>query len=134
MTDLPEIELIVIGGGPGGYGAAFHAADKGMKVTLVDAGKKPGGNCLYVRCIPSKALLHTAKLITDVHDATELRLHFEKPRIDVDGVRNYWIKVVNTLSNNLLGMCKSRNVEFVNARATFMDSHTIQLDNGDRQS
>src|SRR5260370_12985163 len=130
MADSPETELIVIGGGPGGYAAAFHAADKGMKVTLIDAGKKPGGTCLHVGCIPSKALLHTAKLITDVRDATELGLHFEKPRIDVDGVRNYWIKVVNPLSNNLLAMCKGRNVEFVNARATFLDSHAIQLDNG----
>ncbi|MFL5244415.1 MAG: dihydrolipoyl dehydrogenase [Gemmataceae bacterium] len=130
MAEILETELIVVGGGPGGYGAAFHAADKGMKVTLVDAGKKPGGTCLHVGCIPSKALLHTAKLITDVRDSAELGLHFEKPRIDVEGVRNYWIKVVSTLANNLLGMCKTRNVEYVNARATFIDSHTIQLDNG----
>src|SRR5689334_2805720 len=105
MPETLETELIVIGGGPGGDGAAFHAADKGMKVTLVDAAKKPGGTCLHVGCIPSKALLHTAKLITDVRDSAELGLHFEKPRIDIEGVRNYWIKVVSTLANNLLGMC-----------------------------
>jgi dihydrolipoamide dehydrogenase len=130
MADVIETELIVVGGGPGGYAAAFHAADKGMKVTLIDAAKKPGGTCLHVGCIPSKALLHAAKLITDVQDADKLGLHFAKPRIDVAGVRNHWMSVVNTLSSNLLSMCKARNVEFVNARAKFLDSQTLQLDDG----
>jgi dihydrolipoamide dehydrogenase len=132
IADSSETQLIVIGGGPGGYAAAFHAADKGMKVMLIDAAKKPGGTCLHVGCIPSKALLHTAKMMTDVRDAAELGLHFEKPRIDLDGVRNHWMKIVTTLANNLLAMCKTRGVEYVNARATFVDSHTIQLDNGAR--
>jgi dihydrolipoamide dehydrogenase len=130
MAEAPETELIVLGGGPGGYAAAFHAADKGMQVALIDAGKKPGGTCLHVGCIPSKALLHVAKLITDTHDSAELGVHFDKPRIDVNGVRNHWMNVVGKLANNLLSMCKMRNVEFVNARAAFVDSHTLRLDDG----
>jgi dihydrolipoamide dehydrogenase len=134
MAEVSETQLLVIGAGPGGYAAAFHAADKGMKVTLVDASKKPGGTCLHVGCIPSKALLHAAKLITDARDSAELGVHFDKPRIDVNGVRNHWMTIVNKLSTNLLSMCKMRNVEFVNARATFVDSHTVQLDNGAQRS
>jgi dihydrolipoamide dehydrogenase len=133
MPEIHETELIVLGGGPGGYAAAFHAADKGMQVTLIDAGKKPGGTCLHVGCIPSKALLHAAKLITDARDSAELGIHFEKPRIDIAGVRNHWMNVVGKLANNLLSMCKMRNVEFVNARATFLDSHTLQLDDGSKR-
>jgi dihydrolipoamide dehydrogenase len=133
MADIPETELIVLGGGPGGYAAAFHAADKGMRVTLIDAAKKPGGTCLHVGCIPSKALLHTAKLITDTRDSADLGIHFDKPRIDVDGVRSHWMNVVGKLANNLLAMCKMRNVTFVSARGTFVDSHTLQLDDGSQR-
>jgi dihydrolipoamide dehydrogenase len=133
MAEIPETELIVLGGGPGGYAAAFHAADKGMQVALLDAGTKPGGTCLHVGCIPSKALLHVAKLITDTRDSAELGVQFEKPRIDVNGVRNHWMNIVGKLANNLLSMCKMRNVEFVQARATFLDSHTLQLDDGSKR-
>ncbi|HKI35764.1 MAG TPA: dihydrolipoyl dehydrogenase [Gemmataceae bacterium] len=132
MADTIESELVVLGAGPGGYGAAFLAADKGMKVTLIDAGEKPGGTCLHVGCIPSKALLHTAKLITDVRDAAHFGLDFGPPKIDLGGVRGQWQKVVATLSTNLLGLCKSRKVEFVHARARFADSRTVQLDDGRR--
>jgi dihydrolipoamide dehydrogenase len=132
MADITESELVVIGAGPGGYAAAFLAADKGMKVTLIDAGEKPGGTCLHVGCIPSKALLHTAKLITDAREAAHFGLHFDPPKIDLGGVRGQWQKVVSTLSTNLLGLCKTRKVEFVHARARFADGHTLQLDNGRR--
>src|SRR6266545_2808073 len=113
MPDVTEHELVVLGAGPGGYAAAFHAADKGMKVTLIDAAERPGGTCLHVGCIPSKALLHAAKLITDTRDAAKLGLHFEPPRIDVDGVRNHWIKVVEGLAKGLVGLCKRRKVQTV---------------------
>ena len=94
-------ELVVLGAGPGGYAAAFLAADKGMKVTLIDAGEKPGGTCLHVGCIPSKALLHAAKLITDAREAAHFGLHFGPPKIDLGGVRGQWQKVVDTLAGNL---------------------------------
>src|ERR1700704_3134117 len=106
MPEAKESELVVVGAGPGGYAAAFLAADKGMKVTLIDAGARPGGACLHVGCIPSKALLHVAKLITDTRDTEHLGLHFEPPKIDVTGVRGYWMKVVDTMAKNLLDLCK----------------------------
>src|SRR5580704_13644965 len=106
MAEVIETQLVVLGAGPGGYAAAFLAADKGMKVTLIDGRERPGGTCLHVGCIPSKALLHTAKLITDVRDAKELGLDFGAPKVDIAGVRGYWMKVVDTLSKNLAMMCK----------------------------
>jgi dihydrolipoamide dehydrogenase len=133
MAEVAESELVVIGAGPGGYAAAFLAADKGMKVTLIDAAERPGGACLHVGCIPSKALLHAAKLITDARDAKACGVHFAPPRIDVAGVRGYWMKVVDTLAKNLTELVKRRKVEFIHARAGFADSQTLQLDNGTRR-
>src|SRR5262249_13326483 len=88
--------------------------------------------CLHVGCIPSKALLHAAKLITDTRDAAHLGLHFEPPKIDINGVRGFWMKVVDTLSKNLVGMCKTRKVDLVRARARFADGSTLQPDDGRR--
>jgi dihydrolipoamide dehydrogenase len=130
MPDIIENDLVIIGAGPGGYAAAFLAADKGMKVTLIDARDKPGGTCLHVGCIPSKALLHVAKLITDVRDAKDLGVEFGQPKIDITGVRNYWFKVVEGLAKNLAGMAKQRKVELINARAQFEDSRTLRLSDG----
>src|SRR4051794_20710926 len=110
MPDVIETEILVLGGGPGGYGAAFHAADRGAKVTLVDAAARPGGTCLHVGCIPSKALLHVAKLITDARDGDALGLHFEPPKVDVPAVRNHWMSVVDKLAQGLVGLCKRRKV------------------------
>src|SRR5436190_14551095 len=104
MADITETQLLVLGAGPGGYAAAFLAADKGMKVTLIDARERPGGTCLHVGCIPSKALLHVAKLVTDVRDAKDTGITFGPPTVDIAGVRNYWVKVVDGLSKNLAGM------------------------------
>ena len=132
MADVGENELVVVGGGPGGYAAAFLAADKGMSVTLIDEASKLGGTCLRVGCIPSKALLHTAKLITDARDAAPFGVTFGEPKIDVAGVRKHWLKVVDTLSGGLAGLCKKRGVKHVNARAQFADGQTLQLSNGER--
>src|SRR5436305_313443 len=87
MADVIDTQLVVLGAGPGGYAAAFLAADRGMKVTLVDAAARPGGTCLHVGCIPSKACLHAAKLITDARDAPHFGVKFGPPEIDVNGVR-----------------------------------------------
>jgi dihydrolipoamide dehydrogenase len=130
MPEIVESELVVIGAGPGGYAAAFLAADKRMKVTLIDAAEKPGGACLHVGCIPSKALLHAAKLITDAREGEHMGLHFEPPRIDIAGLRGFKEKIVETLSRNLVELCKRRQVELVRARAAFVDSHTLKLDDG----
>ncbi len=133
MADVAESELLVIGGGPGGYASAFLAADRGMKVTLVDAGPRPGGTCLHIGCIPSKALLHAAKLVTDARDAAQFGIQFAPPKIDINGVRGHWQKVVDGLSKNLLELCKRRKVEFVQSRATFVDSQTVQLAGGSQR-
>jgi len=130
MADTKETQLLVLGAGPGGYAAAFLAADKGVKVTLVNADERLGGTCLQVGCIPSKALLHAAKLITDTRDTAHLGLQFAPPKIDVNGVRNHWIKVVDTMSKNLAFLCKARKVEYVNGRGKFLDSQTLQVNDG----
>jgi dihydrolipoamide dehydrogenase len=127
MPDTKETQLLVLGAGPGGYAAAFLAADKGMKITLVDAGPRPGGTCLNVGCIPSKALLHGAKLITDARDAKPFGVEFAPPKIDVAGVRNHWMKVVDTMSKNLAFLCKARKVDFVSGTGKFLDGQTVQV-------
>jgi len=133
MPETIETDLAIIGAGPGGYSAAFLAADRGMRVSLVDAGEKPGGTCLHVGCIPSKALLHTAKLITDVREADALGVHYEPPKIDIAGVRGYWHKVVDGLAKNLAELAKRRKVELVSSRAIIEDSHTLKLSDGSRR-
>jgi dihydrolipoamide dehydrogenase len=133
MPDVVESDLVVIGAGPGGYAAAFLAADKGMKVTLIDASEKLGGTCLLIGCIPSKALLHAAKLITDVRDGEVWGIHFGKPKIDVAALRNQGNKIVDNFAKNLMELSKRRKVEVVRARAVFTDSQTLELDNGSRR-
>lgn len=124
-------DLAVIGSGPGGYAAAFLAADKGMKVTLIDAADKLGGACLHVGCIPSKALLHAAKLVTEARDAATWGIHFQPPKIDVDTLRKHEFKIVDTLAKNLMDLCKRRKVDFINARATFTGSTSLRLSSKD---
>ena len=87
MADVREVHLLVIGGGPGGYPAALHAADHGLKVALVDEDAKLGGVCLNRGCIPSKALLHVAKLIREAHEAAEWGVTFDEPKIDLEKLR-----------------------------------------------
>src|SRR5262245_10008032 len=132
MPDVLDTQLLVLGAGPGGYAAAFLGADKGMKVTLVDASERLGGTCLQVGCIPSKALLHAAKLITDVRDAAHVGVTYGPPQINVDGVRGHWMKVVDTLTKNLGGLAKARKVNHVRARGTFVDGRTVEVEGGTR--
>ena len=96
---LDKIKLAVLGAGPGGYAAAFLAADLEMDVTLIDKEKNPGGVCLYRGCIPSKALLHVAKLINETEEAKEWGLEFSKPKINLDRLREWKNEVVIYYSN-----------------------------------
>ncbi|HZU36729.1 MAG TPA: dihydrolipoyl dehydrogenase [Gemmataceae bacterium] len=130
MPETVPTQLLVLGGGPGGYAAAFHAADRGLKVTLIDAQERPGGTCLYVGCIPSKAVLHAAKLITDAREAGHAGLTFAPPKIDINGVRGHWMKVVDTLTGSLARLCKVRKVDYVQGRGRFVDPLTVQVDGG----
>src|SRR6516165_4438163 len=130
MADIHETDLAVLGAGPGGYAAAFLAADKGMQVTLVDAMAKPGGICLHAGCIPSKALLHAAHLLTLAHDASAWGITFSSPRIDLDALRGKKDKIVDTMASNLAELVKRRKVNWISTRARFEDAHTLALDNG----
>jgi dihydrolipoamide dehydrogenase len=119
--------LLVIGGGPGGYAAAFYAADLGMNVTLVDMEKNPGGVCLYRGCIPSKALLHVAKLINEAKEAKNWGVDFGEPKIDIDQLRAFKNKVVNQLTGGLGVLTKQRKINFVQGRAAFTSSNSVMV-------
>lgn len=119
--------LVVIGAGPGGYPAAFHAADHGYQVTLVNAEPKPGGVCLQRGCIPSKALLHLAKLIQETKDAAHHGITFAAPQIDLDGIRKFKNQVIDNLSGGVAQLTKARKINLIQARATFVNSTTIKL-------
>ncbi len=124
MTDT---NLVVIGAGPGGYAAAFLAADKGIPVTLVSDESQLGGVCLQRGCIPSKALLHLAKLISETHEAKAWGLDFGEPQIDLDQLRNWKSDVVRKMTGGLTQLCRQRGVHFVTGRARFTDSQTIAV-------
>lgn len=113
--------VAVVGAGPGGYAAAFRAADFGLDVTLIDPEAAPGGVCLYRGCIPSKALLHVAKLVEDAAAAGEFGVVFEKPTIDVERVRAWKDQVVAQLTGGLAALAKARAVRHVRGRATFSE-------------
>ena len=126
-----QTELLVLGGGPGGYPAAFEAADHGMKVLLVDEGARPGGVCLNRGCIPSKALLHIAKLINESHEASEWGLTFSSPKIDLAKMRDFKNGVITKLSGGITELSKVRGVKLVAARGTFLDANTVELKHAD---
>lgn len=126
--------LVVIGAGPGGYAAAFFAADMGMNVTLVDLEKNPGGVCLFRGCIPSKALLHIAKLINEAKEAKEWGIDFGEPKIDIDKLRNFKNKVVTKLTGGLGVLSKQRKINFVQGRAKFINSSSINVEKIDGTS
>jgi dihydrolipoamide dehydrogenase len=128
MPDIREAQLLVIGGGPGGYPAALHAADHGLKVTLVDEDPKLGGVCLNRGCIPSKALLHVAKLIHETRQAADWGLAFGEPKVDLDKLRNFvQQKVVGKLTGGIAQLTKGRGVEVVKGHAAFADPHTVEV-------
>jgi dihydrolipoamide dehydrogenase len=120
-------QLVVIGAGPGGYAAAFYAADLGMQVTLVDPSVNPGGVCLYRGCIPSKALLHVADVLNEARHAEAWGVSFGAPKIDVDKLRAFKTKVVNQLTGGLGQLSKQRKVTYIQGTASFRDAHTLEI-------
>ena len=131
MSPSSHSQLLVIGGGPGGYVAAFLAADLGMQVTLVDGEKNPGGVCLFRGCIPSKALLHVAKVISESREVKELGVDFGDPKINFDKVRDWKNSVVSKLTGNLGLLAKQRKVNFIQGKATFFNSSTVKIEKAD---
>lgn len=131
-----KIKLVVIGGGPGGYTAAFLAADLGMDVTLVDPEKNPGGVCLYRGCIPSKALLHVSKLINESKESHKWGVTFKEPEIDLDKLRGFKNKVVEQLTGGTGQLLKQRKISHIRGYAKFTNSATLEIDlvNGGKET
>src|SRR3989338_4440585 len=120
-------QLLVIGGGPGGYAAAFHANDLKLDVTLVDMEKNPGGVCLFRGCIPSKALLHVARVLSESREAKELGVEFSQPKIHINKVREWKESVVTRLTDGLGQLCKQRKINFIQGQATFLNSNSVKI-------
>ncbi|MGA8765312.1 MAG: dihydrolipoyl dehydrogenase [Candidatus Sulfotelmatobacter sp.] len=131
MTESPPLHIAVIGAGPGGYAAAFLAADLGMHVTLIDPELNPGGVCLYRGCIPSKALLHITKLIEEAEQAKNWGIEFAAPKIDLARVRSWKESVVKKLTGGLGQLSKQRHVEYVQGTAAFDNSNTLRVKKAD---
>ncbi len=127
MAETTNLHIAVIGAGPGGYAAAFLAADLGMKVTLIDPEANPGGVCLYRGCIPSKALLHVAKLIEESRHAKNWGVEFGEPKIDVARLRGFKEGVVKKLTGGLGVLSKQRSVQYVRGKAAFANSNTLKV-------
>ena len=124
---MASTQLAVIGAGPGGYAAAFYAADRGMRVTLIDPAPNPGGVCLYRGCIPSKALLHVADVLNEAKHAEAWGISFGAPRVDVERLRGFKTKVVEQLTGGLGQLSKQRKITYMRGTATFKDSKTLEV-------
>lgn len=126
-----EAEVLVIGAGPGGYAAAFRAADLGKDVTLVDSDPRPGGVCLFRGCIPSKTLLFLTELLYDTRRSAAMGIRFGPPEIDLSGVRAWKDQVIQRLAKGLVTLCEKRNVQVLQARAVFEDSQRVRLNDSE---
>ncbi|WP_127115225.1 dihydrolipoyl dehydrogenase [Shimia sediminis] len=122
-------EVVVLGSGPGGYTAAFRAADLGKSVVLIEKDASLGGVCLNVGCIPSKALLHAAKVMTEAEDMAHHGITFAKPSVDLDALRGWKDSVITQLTGGLAGLAKARKVQVVNGYGTFTGPNMIEVDN-----
>lgn len=120
-------QVVVIGGGPGGYTAAFYAADLGMQVTLIDPAVNPGGVCLYRGCIPSKALLHVADVLNEAKHADAWGVSFGAPKIDIDRLRGFKEKVVKQLTGGLGQLSKQRKITYIQGTASFADARSLEV-------
>ncbi len=126
---VEEVDVVVVGGGPGGYSAAFRCADLGLETIVVDAGGRLGGACLYEGCIPSKALLHAAHLIGEAERAREIGLDFGAPRISLDPLRKWKAdRVVGKLARGLAAVARGKKVEVVGGRAVFESSRELRVE------
>lgn len=126
-----KTDVLVLGGGPGGYAAAFRAADLGLKVTLLEAGPKPGGVCLFRGCIPSKALLHVAARILEARDLPAMGVRFGEPEIDLEKLRKFKEATVAKLTDGLFGLTKKHGVDWIQGRGRFEDSGSVRVDSPD---
>jgi dihydrolipoamide dehydrogenase len=135
MGDLVvEVDVAVVGGGPGGYSAAFRCAELGLETVVIDAGKRLGGACLFEGCIPSKALLHVAALIEDAERARELGVDFGEPRVSLDPLRKWkGERVIGRLARGLASVAKARSVDVIGGRAVFESSRELRVEGDEPQ-
>ena len=126
-----KTQVLVIGSGPGGYTAAFRAADLGKEVVLIENYETLGGVCLNVGCIPSKSLLHTAQIINEAKHASQLGINFGEPKIDIDGVRKNKENIVNKLTGGIQALAKARKVKVVMGYAKFLTKNKVSLEGTD---
>jgi dihydrolipoamide dehydrogenase len=126
-----DIKLVVLGGGPGGYAAAFLAADLGMEVTLVDLEANPGGVCLFRGCIPSKALLHIARVLNESREADEMGISYSEPTIDLEKLRKWKDRVVGRLTGGLGHLGRQRKVRYLQGRGRFTGSKSLAVTTAD---
>src|SRR5204863_8351325 len=135
MGDLViEVDVAVVGGGPGGYSAAFRCAELGLETVVVDAGKRLGGACLWEGCIPSKALLHVAALIEDATRAREIGVEFGEPHVSLDPLRKWKAeRVVGRLARGLASVAKTKGVEVIGGRAVFESSRELRVEGDEPQ-
>src|SRR5256714_2370248 len=131
MPESSTLNIAVVGGGPGGYAAAFLAADLGMTVTLIDPELNPGGVCLYRGCIPSKALLHVAKLLEESHQAKDWGIEFAAPKINLARLRSWKEGVVKKLTGGLGVLSKQRKVRYIQGRGAFKNSNSLRITKAD---
>jgi len=120
-------QLVVIGAGPGGYAAAFRAVELGLNVTLIDPEANPGGVCLHRGCIPSKALLHVAKLVSEAEESASIGVTFTKPQIDLERVRNWKDGVIGKLTGGLGSKVDKLKITYVRGTARFKDARTLTV-------
>ena len=129
VTSEPrDYDLIVLGGGPGGYSAAFRAADLGLKVAIVERYAQLGGVCLNVGCIPSKALLHVAAVMDEVSHLADMGVDYGKPKLNIDNLRGHKEKVIGKLTGGLAAMAKMRKVTVLRGYGVFVDSHHLSVE------
>ena len=126
---MSQYDLVVIGTGPGGYVCAIKAAQLGLKTAVIEKRATLGGTCLNIGCIPSKALLHAAKVISDARDMAAHGIRFGDPEIDLDALRNWKGKVVGQLTKGLEGLAKQRKVEVVRGDARFVSPQSLEVSN-----
>lgn len=134
MAETIKTQVVVLGSGPGGYSAAFRAADLGLEVTLVEQYTALGGVCLNVGCIPSKALLHVAQVIHEAEHARDIGVTFAPPKQDLDQIRAFKDSVVKKLTQGVSGMAKSRTVQVVQGRGSFTGSHQLSVTNEGKET
>ena len=124
---MTSVQLVVVGGGPGGYAAAFLAADLGLSVALVDPEVNPGGVCVYRGCIPSKALLHVANLINESRHAKAWGVEFGEPKVNLDQLRAFKDNVVKRLTSGTGQLAKHRKVHYLQGWAEIIDAHNLTV-------